>query len=280
MNKKNWTVGKVIWEIVFLLIICSFLIPVLWGFFLSLKTNQEIMLEPFSWPEMLRWDNYIRAFTGVPYLQMLKNTFLVIAAALPVSIIVEVAGAFAISRMQIGRGRMQNALYKYFIAGVILPGYVMLFPIYVMSVKLNIYNNLWGMILPGMAGGASLGVMLLSSSFRSIPRDLDEAAIMDGCGLLRLLVQVLVPVVRPAIATLTILNFLSIWNNFVMARVLLNKEELRMISQAVMYFKGEYSTDYALTMAGTMILIIPQLIVFVFLQKYIVDGVTAGAVKA
>lgn len=277
---KRFFIGNLIWEIILFLIICCSLIPVLWGFFLSLKTNQDILLNPFAWPEILHWENYTHAFSSVPYVQMIKNTFIVIVIALPVSIIVEVTGAFAISRMKIGRGRMQNGLYKYFIAGVILPGYVMLFPIYIMSVKLGIYNTLWALIFPAMAGGASMGVMLLSASFRAIPKELDEAAIVDGCGLLRLLVQILVPIVSPTIATLTILNFLSIWNNFVLARVLINDESLRVISQAVMYFKGEYSTDYALTMAGTMILILPQLCVFAFLQKYVVDGVTAGAIKA
>lgn len=277
--KAHWTVGKVLWEIVLFLIICCSLVPVLWGFFLSLKTNQEILLQPFAMPEKLRWDNYARAFVGVPYLRMLSNTFLVVLVALPVSVIVVVMASFAVGRMKIGRGRMQGALYKYFIAGVILPGYVMLFPIYMMSVKLGVYDTLWALILPAMGGGACMGVMLLSANFAAVPRELDEAAIVDGCSMTRLLVQILVPAVSPAIATLTILNFLGIWNNFVLARILVNKEDLRMISQAVMYFKGEYSTDYALTMAGTMILVIPQLAVFVALQKYVVEGVTAGAVK-
>lgn len=279
VSKGRRTVGRIVWEIVlFLIVLCS-LVPVLWGFFLSLKTTTSIMLDPFAFPNPVRWENYVNAFNSVPYGIMLKNTFLVIIIALPVSVAVVVMAGFALGRMRIGKGRMQNAFYKYFIAGVIMPGYVMLFPIYMMSVKLNLYNNLWSVILPGMGSGACMGVMLLSANFRAVPRDLDEAAIVDGCGFWRLLIQILIPTVSPAIATITILNFLAIWNNFVMARVLLNKEEVRMISQAVMYFKGEYSTDYALTMAGTMLLVIPQLIIFCFCQKYVVEGITAGAVK-
>ena len=278
-NKYLYIVRKYIWELIFFIIIGCSLIPVLWGFFLSLKSNQEILLQPFSMPAMLHWDNYIRAFSSVPYASMLFNTFIVIGVALPISVFIVVLGSFAISRMQIGRGRMQNAFYKYFIAGLILPGYVMLFPLYMMSVKMNIYNTLWSVILPSITSGASLSIMLLSASFRAVPKELDEAAVMDGCGLIRILFQILVPVVMPAIATLVILNFLGIWNNFVLARVMLNKEEHRLISQAVMYFKGEYATDYALTMAGTMILVIPQVIVFMAMQKYIVRGVTAGAIK-
>ncbi len=278
-TRKPWTIGRTVWEIVLFLIICTALVPVLWGFFLSVKTNQEIMLDPFGLPAAPRWDNYIRAYKGVPYGRMLLNTGFAVLVAVPISIVLNVLAAFAIGRMRVGRGRMQGALYKYFIAGVILPGYVMLFPIYIMSVKLGLYNSLWSVILPAMGGGASMGMMLLCANFRAVPVELDEAAIVDGCGMMRLLVQVLVPVISPAIATLTILNFLGVWNNFVMARVLLPKEELRMISQAVMYFKDQYSTDYALTMAGTMTLVIPQLIVFTALQKYIVAGVTTGAVK-
>lgn len=278
--KKKWTVGRVIWEVILFLMICCAVVPVFWGVFLSVKTNPDIMLEPFKIPEVPRWDNYTRAFQSIPYGTMLKNTFFVLLGALPLSVILCIMAAFAIGRMRIGRGRMQNALYKYFIAGIIMPGYVMLFPIYMMSVKMNVYNSLWSLILPGMGCGTCMGVMLLCANFRAIPIELDEAAIIDGCGLPRLLIQVLVPVISPSIATLTILNFLSIWNNFVTARVLINKPAQHVISQAVMYFKGEFSTDYALTMAGTMLLIIPQLIVFMSLQRYVVEGVTAGAVKA
>lgn len=277
--KKRVSVGSVVWNIVLLVIILCSLVPVLWGILLSLKTNTEIMLEPFALPETPRWENYVNAFHGVPYGRMLKNTFFVIAIALPTSLVVVTCGAFALGRMQIGRGRMQGFLYKFFLMGIILPGQVMLFPIYMMIVKMGIFDSLWGIIVPNLACGSAMGLMLLSSAFRAIPRELDEAAIVDGCGFTRLLVQVLVPVVSPAIATLTILNFLALWNSFLLARVVLNTEEVRMISQAVMYFKGEYSTDYALTMAGTMILVIPQLAVFVACQKWIVEGVTSGAVK-
>lgn len=277
--KKKLTAGKVVWEIVFFSIIACSLIPVLWGFLLSLKTNQEIMHSPFSLPEVLHWENYQLAAVKVPYLNMLKNTAIIMAIALPVSVMIIIMASFALSRMKVGRGRMQGLLYKYFIAGVILPGYIMLFPIYRMSVEMQVYDTLWALILPALGSGASIGIMTISTSMRAIPRELDEAAIVDGCGLMRLLWQIVVPVVMPAIATVTILNFLAIWNNFVMARVLINSEENRVISQAVLYFKGEYSTDYGLTLAGTMILIVPQLIVFTFLQKYVVSGVTSGAIK-
>lgn len=277
--KKKITVGSVIWNVVLLVIVLCSLVPVLWGILLSLKTNQEILLEPFNMPAKPRWENYTIAFQSVPYGTMLSNTFFVMAIALPSSLIFVIMASFGIGRMQIGRGRMQGWLYKYFIAGVILPGQVMLFPIYMMTVKMGVFDNLWGVILPNLGCGACMGIMLLSASFKAVPRDLDEAAIVDGCGMTRLLVQVLLPVVSPAVATMAILNFLGIWNSFLLARVILNSEDVRMISQAVMYFKGEYSTDYALTMAGTMILVIPQLLVFVFCQKWIVEGVTSGAVK-
>ncbi|MDL2206940.1 carbohydrate ABC transporter permease [Eubacteriales bacterium OttesenSCG-928-N13] len=210
---------------------------------------------------------------------MIKNTLLTILVALPLNIVAVTLAGFAIGRMVVGKGRMQSAFLKYFIAGIILPSYVMLFPIYMISVKTGTYDTLWGVILPSIASGASLGVMLLSTAFKGIPRELDEAALIDGCGFYRMLLHILIPVVRPAIATVAIINFLGIWNNFALARVLLNREDVRVISLAAMYFKGEYSTDYALTMAGTMVLIIPQIIVFLFFQQYIVDGITSGAVK-
>lgn len=124
-----------------------------------------------------------------------------------------------------------------------------------------------------------MNMMIMVTGFKNVPDSLEEAAIIDGCNIWQLLFRILIPVTKPVISTAFILTFLSVWNDFALAKIMLNSPEVRTLSIAAMYFKGVYSTNYALMTAGCVILILPQLLIFTIFQRYIIDGVTAGAVK-
>ena len=155
----------------------------------------------------------------------------------------------------------------------------MILPIYLVMVKAGLYDTLWATILTHIGWTAPMNMMIMVAGFKNVPDSLEEAAIIDGCNIWQVLFKILLPVVKPVISTALILTFLAVWNDFPLAKIMLNSPDVRTISIAAAYFKGQFSTNYALMTAGCVILIVPQLLIFTIFQKYIIDGVTAGAVK-
>lgn len=277
--KRNRIIGAVAGNIGLALLVFIFLIPIIWLIFLSLKSDVEIFTEPLKWYTEVHWENYTNAFRLVPFGTMLSNSAFVVLLAVPTTVIFDIFVAFAIGRMRFGNRRLQNGIFRLFVFGVIAPTSILMFPVYLLLTKLGLYDNIWAVVLTHIGWGASMNIMIMVSGFRSVPDSLEEAAVIDGCNIWQLLWKVLVPVAKPVIATCVILTFLGCWNDFALAKVMLNSPANRTISLAASYFKGQFSTNYALTAAGSVILVVPQLIVFVIFQRYIIDGVTAGAVK-
>lgn len=278
-QKRRKKLGKIFGNIGLAILVFLAALPVIWLVFLSLKTNNEILTEPLALPESIQWVNYLNAFNKIPFFTMVKNTLIVLGISVPVAILFSIFAAFAIGRMKFGTGRLQNAVYSYFVCGVIMPTCVLILPIYLLMVKLGLFDTLWSTILTHVGWVAPLNMLIMVAGFRSIPDSLEEAAIIDGCNTWKLLFRIIVPVAKPVISTAIILTFLACWNDFPLARIMLNSPDVRTISLAAAYFKGTFSTNYAMMTSGCVILIIPQLLIFAAFQKYIIDGVTAGAVK-
>ena len=277
--KKRPTARSVIGNILLFLLVFTAAVPVLWLIYLSLKTNTEIMTSPLAPPKAVQWVNYLDAFRTVPFLSMIVNTAIVILVSVPVAMLFSVFAAFAIGRMRFGSGRLQSRVYTYFVCGVIMPTCVMILPIYLVMVKLRLYDTLWSTIFTHIGGTAPMNMMIMVSGFRSIPDSLEEAAVIDGCSIWQLLFRILVPIAKPVISTAFIMTFLACWNDFPLAKIMLNSPSVRTLSIAAAYFKGQFSTNYALMTAGCVILIVPQLTIFTVFQRFIIEGVTAGAVK-
>ncbi len=267
--KKRLTARSVIGNILLFLLVFTAAVPVLWLVYLSLKTNTEIMTSPLAPPKAVQWVNYLDAFRTVPFLSMIANTALVM--------LFSVFAAFAIGRMRFGSGRVQNRVYTYFVCGVIMPTCVMILPIYLVMVKLC--DTLWSTIFTHIGWTAPMNMMIMVSGFRSIPDSLEEAAVIDGCSIWQLLFRILVPIAKPVISTAFIMTFLACWNDFPLAKIMLNSPSVRTLSIVAAYFKGQFPTNYALMTAGCVILIVPQLTIFTVFQRFIIEGVTAGAVK-
>jgi len=278
-GRKKLTGRKLLGNAGLFLLVLLAAVPTLWLIFLSLKTNNEILTQPLSLPARVQWKNYTDAFRTIPFFSMIKNTLIVLAVSVPVSMLFSILAAFALGRMHFGTGRLQNAVYSYFVCGVIMPTAIMILPIYLVMVKVGLYDTLWSTILVHIGWTAPMNMMIMVSGFRKIPDSLEEAAVIDGCSVWQVLFKILVPVAKPVISTAAIMTFLACWNDFALARILLNDPSVRTISLAAAYFKGVFSTNYALMTAGCVILILPQLLIFCVFQRFIIDGVTAGAVK-
>lgn len=266
-------------EILLLLIVICGIIPLIWVVFLSVKSNTEIFANPLSWPEEFMWINYVTAFNKIPWSKMLRNTFTEMAVALPVGMIISFLSSFAIARVRFGNEKWNETVYTYFLAGIIIPTFVMLFPVYQIINKIGLYDNLMGLVMVHISWCAPMNTVIMVNALRGIPNELEEAAVIDGAGVWKLLRTIYVPLTKPTLVTIFILSFIGIWNDYVLAKTMLVNNANSTISMAASLFKGLYSSDYATMTASIVILILPQLVVFSVLQKQIVDGITAGAVK-
>lgn len=254
-------------------------IPFLWLVLLSFKTDTQILNEPFSLPEVWNFDNYKRALSVLNLPLMYKNTIILVVVTQVIGLCVTFMSSYAISRF-VGRYRKaQNALYMFLLIGLIIPSYILLFPLYRVTVILHLQNTYMSLIMPLTATSISFNTLLFVGFLRSFPQELEEAAIIDGCNLFRLCVRIVIPVIKPVFATLIVFNAIYVWNEYPLSVTLISDADKTTISLGASMFRGTYSMDYSGMIASAVLVIVPQLIFYVLLQKHIVKGMTAGAVK-
>lgn len=254
--------------------VCLF--PLWWAFASSLKTQSTVFSDMSFFPADPQWQNYAEAWTrgsfGVYFLNSVFYTTVVVLGVILVSSL----AAYAFSRFQFaGKG----FLFLLLIATMMIPVPGTIIPLYVLLVKLGLANTHLGYILPQINGGLALGIFLLKTFFDDLPKELEESARIDGCGRLRVYWHIALPLAKPAIAVLAIFNILNVWNEYLLAMLVLSDKGLMPLQRGLMVFQGAHITQYPLLMAGIIITIAPVVALYLFLQKYIIQGITAGAVK-
>lgn len=265
----------------FLLIAVTMVIvfPLAWMLILSFKSNAEIFSTRFSLPKSILFDNYIRAFHTLDFVTLYKNTIIIVVITIAVDLVITFSSSFAISRMVFKNRKLQDSIYNFFLAGLAIPSFILLFPVYKITVDLHLFGTYFSLVLPYIATSIAFNTLLFTGFLKGIPNEIDEAAIIDGCSLFRLCATVIVPIIKPVVATVLIFNVLYVWNEYPFAVTLINDPSMYTISLGTSFFKGEWSADYAAIAASGVVIIIPQLIFYSFFQKYIIEGMTAGAVK-
>ena len=242
-------------------------IPFLWLVLLSFKTDTQILNEPFSLPEVWNFDNYKRALSVLNLPLMYKNTIILVVVTQVIGLCVTFMSSYAISRF-VGRYRKaQNALYMFLLIGLIIPSYILLFPLYRVTVILHLQNTYMSLIMPLTATSISFNTLLFVGFLRSFPQELEEAAIIDGCNLFRLCVRIVIPVIKPVFATLIVFNAIYVWNEYPLSVTLISDADKTTISLGASMFRGTYSMDYSGMIASAVLVIVPQLIFYVLLQK-------------
>lgn len=253
------------------------LFPLVWLFISSLKTNYEFLaLSPFTMPSSPQWGNYTNALTVAGLGRMLLNSVIVGIAATVFNVIVASMGAYCISRFRF-RGR--EKIFTLFTAGILVPLNALMVPYFVIITKLGLINSYGGLILLYCAIGIPMSTFLIRGLMDSIPMDLEEAAYIDGCGFFGRFFHIILPLSRTGIVTAATFEFLTCWNEFVFANLLVSSEKLRTIQVGIRYFTNQFSTDYVSMYAAIMISIIPSIIGYVLFQEQIIAGMTSGAVK-
>lgn len=252
--------------------------PFAWMLMLSFKSSGEIMSSPLALPASLALDNYQNALQTLDFVQLYSNTFLICVLSLGFELVITFLSSFVLARMEFRNLRIRNLVYRYLILGLSVSPFILLFPVY----KINIFFGLrgkWALVLPYVATSISFNTLLLVGYLKALPKEIDEAAIIDGCNVWDLMLRIVLPMSKPVIATIVIFNVLYIWNEFPFASVMLRDASDFTLSMGTSFFKGTYTVDYGGIVATSVMIIIPELIFYGLFQKYIVEGMTAGAVK-
>ena len=259
-----------------MLVSLSCLFPLWWAFASSLKTQGTVFNDLSLFPREPHWENYFTAWTKANFgLYFLNSLFYTVTVVIGVILVASMA-AYAFSRLQFPG---KNIFFLILISTMMIPIPGSFIALYVLLNKLHLVNTRLGYILPQINGGLALGIFLLKTFFDDLPKELEDSARIDGCGRFRVYWHIALPLAKPALAVLAIFNILAVWNEYLLAMLVLGSKELMPLQRGLMVFQGAHITQYSLLMAGIVITVLPVLAVYLILQKHIIKGITAGAVK-
>lgn len=238
----------------------------------SFMTSREFMRDATSIPDNINFDNFSEAWEKANFRQYLTNSMIYAGTATLIYVITAVFLAFPIARRYV---RGSNPLFTLFVIALFLPP--ALIPQFQLILKLGLYNTRMGYILLLVTN--PIGIIILVNSMKSIPVELDEAASIDGCGYFRFVLTIVIPLARPAIATVIVLHAIGIWNELILATIYLTDQDFYPITRGMIVFQGVYGFNWPVLAAGIMMMALPMVVLFLFLQRYIISGLTGGAVK-
>lgn len=252
--------------------------PLIWLVLGSFKTQREFLSEPFwALPQQWNLDNYAEAFTGGNLGRYILNSVIVVFPSLGLILLIGTAAGFALQVM-VWKGR--NIVLLAFLAGIMVPIQMILLPLFTIYFQLHLTNSLWPLIITYVAIGLPLTVFMMATYFRTIPRDIFEAATIDGAGIYRLFWFVGVPLVRNAVFTVALVQFFFIWNDLLVAMTFVTRQDLRTIQVGLLNFTGQYGAiNYGPMFAGISVNVLGTLVLYLFLNRAVMRGLTAGSVK-
>lgn len=271
--KNRLIIVQYVLLILFALIILT---PLAIVFFGAFKTPGELANNPYSVPAAPVFGNFHAAFIQGNMLVYFKNTIFVSAVSLGLLLALSTMTAYAITRSGFKLG---GKLYNFFVFGIIIPVQAIMIPSYFMMSKLILVNKIWSLIIVYVSTCLPFSIFILSGFFRTIPSELEEAAFLDGCTEFQAFVKVVLPLCKPAVTTVLILNLLYIWNDFYNPLLYIRSEGIKTIALGLSKYMGRYLTNYPIMFAAVVMASVPVIIVFVVLQKQFVSGITAGSVK-
>lgn len=253
------------------------LVPFLFTVATAIRQQGDILSKGiFAWPESIYWRNFVDAWEMGKFNIVYRNSLLITFVKVPLGLLIAALAAFPLSKM---RFPLSNTLFLFFLMGMTIPIHVLLLPIVLLLRDIGLLGSLWSLLLPYIAMGLPFQIFVLRGFFNTIPDELLEAATMDGASSLRLFATFMLPLAKPALATLFIIDSLSTWNEFLMALVFTRGVKNYTVPLAMMFFQGEFVSRYGTLTAGVLLGIMPILIVYVIFQRFIVGGLTAGALK-
>ena len=275
-KRRNERVANIIAFVLVALFAALVLFPLWWIFRSSLMTNPEIGSLRL-WPSRWLFSNYPEALEAFTFFTYLKNTMTIVLPCVIFGTATAVMCGYSFARLYF-RGR--SFVFGLCIASLLLPPMVTLVPLYIVWVRfLRLGGTYWPLILPYLTGGGAFNIFLIRQFIMTVPRELDEAAKIDGAGHLRILLQILVPAIKPAIIVVALFIFIGIWNDVLQQTVYITETSMQTIALGLKKFSGSYGTDWRLAMASTCLSILPGILVYLVCQKYFVEGIVMTGMK-
>lgn len=271
MLKKKSSVG--VTALTALLALVWF-VPVLVAVINSFKTKGEILASAIALPIIPTLDNYVTVVEATDFVKVFINSCLVTGGGIVLNLIVSALAGYALARW---RSKWANILTLLFLSSMFVPFHTIMIALLTTARDLKLTGHIWGLILIYCGLQCPIPIFLIKGFVSSIPGELEEAAMIDGCGTARMFAAIVLPMLKPILATVAVLNVLWIWNDYLLPYLILGKPLTIPLSQ--MYFYGQYNQQWHLIMAGFVVSTIPVIIFFLFMQKYIINGIAAGAVK-
>ncbi|MDN8590572.1 carbohydrate ABC transporter permease [Paenibacillus sp. 11B] len=266
------------WAKLFLLIVAMmlFIFPFLLLITNSFKANQAITSDPLGLPVSVQWDNYVSAFDKMGYMSAFGNSLLItVAGVLLIAMLAAMTAHYFVRH----KSKLNQYLFFLMVAAMIIPFQAIMIPLVKIYGSLGMLDNKWSLIYMYIGFGSPLAVFIYHGFIKSIPLELEEAALIDGCGRVQTFFRIVLPVLLPTSVTITVLNVLWIWNDFLLPSLVLTSSEQRTLPLSTFYFYGTYTVDYGPLMAGLVLTLLPVLVVYLFAQKYIIQGVMQGSIK-
>ena len=281
MNGEKKITGKknIILSMLSILLLCVLLFPLFWILMTSLKTEQEIFrIPPTIIPEKLNLASYAaQVETGdFNMFQSFANSFIISIGATIISVVLAVPASYGIAKYRF-RGR--KVMLLGFLVTQMLPVAVLLTPMFILFRGMNLYNTAGSAILADATIGIPFSILILKNYFASIPKDLEEAAYIDGCNRFSAFIRVLIPIAKPGVMVCAIFSFLYAWGDLAYGMTFIIDQQKRPITAGIFNFMGQYGTKWSYLTAFAVVTIIPVALIFIFMQKYIISGMTSGAVK-
>lgn len=275
-KRKKIRIVYAVPNLILILFSVTCIFPAVWLIYSSMKEKAEFYHSPIALPVHPSIRHYISILTESDFLRWLFNSFRTSVIALFFILIFGFTTGYFLSRYRF-KGR--NTLYAYFLVGMLVPVHALMVPMYVLFTRTGLNDQWFTLILPYTALSMPIAVFLVESFVKSVPPEIEEAAAIDGSSRLRTIYTIVMPICRPILITVGIIQFFYIWNEFTFSLILINAQELMTIPVGLTLFKGQFSTDYPRMMTAMVLAILPTMIIYFIFSKQIIKGMVAGAVK-
>lgn len=253
-----------------------FLLPFLWMLSTSLKPDTQLFVSPPVWiPNPIAWENYYGAITSVPFFTYAKNTLLVASISTFGAILTNPVAGYSLARIK-WKGR--ETLFIITLAVMMVPAQVTMVPLFIVFSKMDMVGTFFPLILPSFFG-APFFIFLMRQFFKQLPRDLEDAARIDGCSEFGIYFRIMLPLIQPAILTVALFQFINSWNDFMGPLIYLNDEKMYTLQLGLQQFKQAYNTIWNQLMAASVLVALPIIILYFFVQKSFIQGITFGGIK-
>lgn len=276
MNRERYGSGKLLLELGMIVLAIAFFFPLYLTFINGMKTYNEVVTSTVALPHIFQFKNFAIVWKQINFLGVFMNSLIITVCSVVGILLISSAAAYQLVRRP---GRVSQAIFLIILSSLVIPFQTMMIPLVKVAKDLHLINTLYGIVMMYWGFGIPLALFLYHGFIKSIPRELEEAAHIDGSGPVGVFFRILLPLLKPITTTIAILHSLWIWNDFLLPLITLSSKKNQTIPLASSVYFGQYTNEWHLAMAALTMAVIPVMIFFLLMQRYIIQGITAGAVK-